>query len=113
MDVHNNNAIGTNYGSLGGVSRSSSIDGGGYSLGSRTNTELSTSSGSSAVTTNETNGFVQAWFEMWEYKENCRFRGFIAENEEEKALFVFFDENAFGGGLKPGYVPLDFLQLRY
>jgi len=106
MDVQTNSTADTSYGSLGGISRSSSIDDGGYLLGSRTNTELSISSGSSARIMNEATGLVQAWFEMWEYKENCRFRGFIAENEEEKALFVFFDENAFGGGLKPGMMAL-------
>lgn len=30
--------------------------------------------------------------EMWDYVGGIRFRGFVAEQEGEKAMFVFFDQ---------------------
>lgn len=49
-------------------------------------------------------GLVSDWIEVWDYVGGIRFRGFIAEKEEEKAMFVFFDQNVVGGDLKAGYV---------
>lgn len=49
---------------------------------------------------------ITDWLEMWDYVGGIRFRGFVAEKEEEKAMFVFFDQSAVGGDLKAGYVLL-------
>jgi hypothetical protein len=49
---------------------------------------------------------VGAWIEMWDYVGGVRFRGFVAEKEEEKAMFVFFDQSVVAGDLKAGYVAL-------
>jgi Ornithine decarboxylase antizyme len=45
-----------------------------------------------------------SFLEIWDYEGGSRFRGFIAERFGKRALFVFFDEGAFGHSLKPGYV---------
>jgi hypothetical protein len=42
--------------------------------------------------------------EMWDYVGGTRFRGFVAEKDGEKALFVFFDQAVIGRDLKAGYV---------
>jgi hypothetical protein len=44
--------------------------------------------------------------EMWDYVGGTRFRGFVAEKDGEKALFVFFDQTVIGRDLKAGYVSL-------
>ncbi|KAF2244858.1 hypothetical protein BU26DRAFT_533463 [Trematosphaeria pertusa] len=51
-------------------------------------------------------GLVSDWIEVWDYVGGIRFRGFIAEKEEEKAMFVFFDQNVVGGDLKAGLMAL-------
>ncbi|KAF1835659.1 hypothetical protein BDW02DRAFT_567835 [Decorospora gaudefroyi] len=51
-------------------------------------------------------GAISNWIEMWDYVGGIRFRGFVAEKEDEKALFVFFDEAVIGGDLKAGLVAL-------
>lgn len=48
------------------------------------------------------NGIISDWVEVWDYVGGIRFRGFVAEKSEEKALFVFFDQNVVGGDLKAG-----------
>ena len=47
-------------------------------------------------------GMVTEWLEVWDYVGGARFRGFIAENEGERVLFVFFDQGVLGSDLKPG-----------
>ena len=44
--------------------------------------------------------------EMWDYVGGIRFRGFVAENQDEKAMFVFFDQAVMqsSGDLKAGYI---------
>ena len=44
--------------------------------------------------------------EMWDYVGGIRFRGFVAETQNEKAMFVFFDQKVLqaSGDLKAGYV---------
>jgi hypothetical protein len=44
--------------------------------------------------------------EMWDYVGGVRFRGFVAEQGGEKAMFVFFDQAVVGGDLKAGYVAM-------
>ena len=44
---------------------------------------------------------VDAWMEVWDYAGGASFRAFIANNGEEKTLFVFFDiEGTLGRDLK-------------
>lgn len=51
-------------------------------------------------------GLVTDWIEVWDYVGGIRFRGFAAEKDGEKALFVFFDEDAIGGKIKAGLMAL-------
>ena len=45
---------------------------------------------------------VEKWIEVWDYVGGVRFRGFLASNEERRAVFVFFDDNVLSHDLKPG-----------
>lgn len=46
-----------------------------------------------------------AWMEVWDYAGGASFRAFIADDGEEKSLFVFFDiEGVLGRDLKKAYV---------
>ena len=49
---------------------------------------------------------VTECIEMWDYVGGIRFRGFVTETHEEKAMFVFFDQAVLqsSGDLKAGYV---------
>jgi hypothetical protein len=49
-------------------------------------------------------GMIRDYVEVWDYAGGARFRGFVAEKEDERALFVFFDKDVMGMDLKPGYV---------
>jgi hypothetical protein len=51
---------------------------------------------------NAQHGVVSDWIEMWDYVGGIRFRGFVAEKEDEKAMFVFFDQSVVVGDLKAG-----------
>ncbi|KAF2878039.1 ornithine decarboxylase antizyme-domain-containing protein [Massariosphaeria phaeospora] len=51
-------------------------------------------------------GIVSDWVEMWDYVGGNRFRGFVAEQDQEKAMFVFFDQSVIGGDLKAGLMAL-------
>lgn len=42
------------------------------------------------------------WIEMWDYVGGIRFRGFVAQKQDEKAMFVFFDQAVLAGDLKAG-----------
>ena len=48
------------------------------------------------------NGLVREYVEVWDYAGGARFRGFVAEKDDERALFVFFDNEVIGKDLKPG-----------
>jgi hypothetical protein len=63
--------------------------------------ELS-SSQESLDSSTERHGLVTDWLEVWDYVGGARFRGFIAENEGERNLFIFFDQGVFVSDLKPG-----------
>jgi len=67
---------------------------------------LSSSTTSSATTLTPRAGLVRSFLEVWDYEGGCRFRGFVAERDEEIAMFVFFDQGAFGHGLKPAMIAL-------
>lgn len=47
-------------------------------------------------------GFVREWVEIWDYAGGVRFRGFVAEKDGARALFVFFDSSVIGQDLKQG-----------
>ena len=48
-------------------------------------------------------GVVKAYVEVWDYVGSARFRGFVAEKEEnERSMFIFFDQEVVGKDLKPG-----------
>ena len=45
---------------------------------------------------------ITDYIEMWDYVGGIRFRGFVVEQEEERSMFVFFDEAVIGADLKAG-----------
>ena len=47
-------------------------------------------------------GVVEKWIEVWDYVGGVRFRGFLASDEDHRAMFVFFDDNILNHDLKPG-----------
>ncbi len=47
-------------------------------------------------------GMVKEYLEVWDYTGGARFRGFIAEKNDERSMFVFFDREAMESDLKPG-----------
>jgi hypothetical protein len=47
-------------------------------------------------------GVVESFIEVWDYVGGARFRGFVAERRGQRAMFVFFDRDAFGNELKSG-----------
>ncbi|KAF5537212.1 ornithine decarboxylase antizyme [Fusarium mexicanum] len=50
---------------------------------------------------------VTAWLEMWDYAGGASFRAFVADDGEEKSLFVFFDiEGVLGRDLKKALMAL-------
>ncbi|KAK7513193.1 ornithine decarboxylase antizyme-domain-containing protein [Phyllosticta citriasiana] len=49
---------------------------------------------------------IEQWIEVWDYVGGARFRGFVADNGEEKNMFVFFDAAAAVRDLKPGLMAL-------
>ncbi|KAF1939849.1 hypothetical protein EJ02DRAFT_504507 [Clathrospora elynae] len=49
---------------------------------------------------------ISDWIEMWDYVGGIRFRGFVAEKEDEKAMFIFFDQSIISGDLKAGLTAL-------
>ncbi|KAH9822015.1 ornithine decarboxylase antizyme like protein [Teratosphaeria destructans] len=49
---------------------------------------------------------IREYMEMWDYTGGARFRGFVAEKDDERALFVFFDKAVIGKDLKPGLMAL-------
>ncbi|KAF2650513.1 hypothetical protein K491DRAFT_608600 [Lophiostoma macrostomum CBS 122681] len=51
-------------------------------------------------------GSICDWIETWDYVGGIMFRGFVAENDGEKAMFVFFDQAVIWGDLKAGLMAL-------
>lgn len=49
-------------------------------------------------------GLVSEYVEVFDYAGGLRFRGFVAEKGDERALFIFFDQEVMARDLKPGYV---------
>ncbi|KAK4548994.1 hypothetical protein LTR36_008767 [Oleoguttula mirabilis] len=47
-------------------------------------------------------GLIREYVEMWDYAGGTRFRGFVVEKEDERAMFVLFDKEVIGKDLKPG-----------
>lgn len=45
---------------------------------------------------------IQLWVEVWDYTSDAIYRGFVTETSGERTLFVFFEDNALGHGLKSG-----------
>ena len=45
---------------------------------------------------------VKDYVEVWDYAGGALFRGFVAEKDGERALFVFFDKEVLDKDLKPG-----------
>jgi hypothetical protein len=43
---------------------------------------------------------VIAWAEIWDYEGGTSFRAFIADDDTDKSLFVFFDAGVMGRELK-------------
>lgn len=58
------------------------------------------------ATSSDNKSTVTEALEMWDYVGGIRFRGFVAETQNEKAMFVFFDQAVMqsSGDLKAGYV---------
>lgn len=50
---------------------------------------------------------IDAWLEVWDYAGGASFRAFVANDGEEKSLFVFFDiEGVLGRDLKRALMAL-------
>lgn len=50
---------------------------------------------------------IDAWMELWDYAGGASFRAFIANDGEEKTLFIFFDiEGVMGRDLKKALMAL-------
>lgn len=47
-------------------------------------------------------GLVKDLIEVFDYAGGLQFRGFVAEKDDERALFVFFDQSIIGADMKPG-----------
>ncbi|KGO43839.1 Yippee-like protein [Penicillium expansum] len=45
---------------------------------------------------------IQRWIEVWDYSSDAIYRGFVAEHNKERTLFVFFEDRALEHGLKSG-----------
>lgn len=61
----------------------------------------------------EEKGAISDYIEMWDYVGGIRFRGFVAEKEDERAMFIFFDESVINGDLKAGCVIMHIAFSRY
>lgn len=49
-----------------------------------------------------TGRMIREYVEAWDYAGGARFRGFVAEKDDERAMFIFFDKEVIGKDLKPG-----------
>jgi hypothetical protein len=50
----------------------------------------------------EQKGAITDYIEMWDYVGGIMFRGFVVEKEEERSMFIFFDEAVIAADLKAG-----------
>ncbi|QQK43859.1 Ornithine decarboxylase antizyme [Penicillium digitatum] len=50
------------------------------------------------------NDRIKRWTEVWDYSSDAIYRGFVAEHNKERTLFVFFEDRAVEHGLKSGLV---------
>ena len=48
-------------------------------------------------------GLIKEYVEVWDYVGGLRFRGFVAEKDDERSLFIFFDQYVVGTDMKKGY----------
>ncbi|EKV11156.1 Yippee family protein [Penicillium digitatum PHI26] len=48
------------------------------------------------------NDRIKRWTEVWDYSSDAIYRGFVAEHNKERTLFVFFEDRAVEHGLKSG-----------
>ncbi|KAM3414079.1 hypothetical protein BST61_g10739 [Cercospora zeina] len=53
-----------------------------------------------------TKDLIREYVEVWDYVAGARFRGFVAEKDDMRTMFVFFDKQVVGMDLKPGLVSL-------
>ncbi|KAF2115319.1 ornithine decarboxylase antizyme-domain-containing protein, partial [Lophiotrema nucula] len=51
-------------------------------------------------------GMVTDWVQIWDYVGGNKFMGFVAENEGEKSMFVFFEQAVIGSDLKTALMGL-------
>lgn len=49
---------------------------------------------------------VRDYVEIWSYAAGLRFRGFVADKDGSRSLFVFFDKEVIGKDLKKGLMAL-------
>lgn len=49
-------------------------------------------------------GVLKEYLEVFEYAGGARFRGFVAEKEDMRSMFIFFDQEVMAMDLKQGYV---------
>ncbi|KAJ5782199.1 hypothetical protein N7457_003973 [Penicillium paradoxum] len=49
---------------------------------------------------------IHQWIEVWDYSGDAIYRGFVAEHNKERTLFVFFEEHALDHGLKSSLIAL-------
>jgi hypothetical protein len=74
-----------------------------YGIDARRYSDSSTESATpEMVRFGEEKGAIIDYIEMWDYVGGIRFRGFVAEKEDERAMFIFFDESVINGDLKAG-----------
>lgn len=50
-----------------------------------------------------TGGLLREYIEVWDYAGGARFRGFVAEKNDMRSMFIFFDQKVVGMDLKQGY----------
>lgn len=53
-----------------------------------------------------TGGLLREYVEVWDYAGGARFRGFVAEKDDMRSMFIFFDREVVGMDLKPGLMSL-------
>ncbi|WPB06966.1 uncharacterized protein RHO25_011626 [Cercospora beticola] len=53
-----------------------------------------------------TKDLVKEYVEVWDYVAGARFRGFVAEKDDMRTMFIFFDKQVVGMDLKPGLMSL-------
>lgn len=49
---------------------------------------------------------IRRWIEVWDYTSDAIYRGFVADMDGERTLFVFLEDGALSHGLKSGLIAL-------